>query len=116
MKNIIQILSDLISVSNEYFQYTSMIKNKGDENEESENEILTEYEKELEALGNELSNMIHEKNNINLIKNTDIGVSISRIAELFKNLRKNPNLVKNDIASLNIEEAIDNLENLGVEQ
>lgn len=109
MKNIIEILQNMIKVSNDYFRYLDLLH----QTESEENDIVIEYQKELEALGNELADILHDQNNLDIIRNQDVANSLSRIADLMSNLRKNPKLEKRDVSDLKIQDTIEELENLG---
>jgi hypothetical protein len=104
MKNLIMLLGSLNDVCQEYLRYVELKSKNGEDI--YNNDAISEYYGAMETISQQLSSIFDEKNNLDLISNTELIGGVSKIVEFFSSIHNDKILKKDDIDELQIGQII----------
>jgi hypothetical protein len=100
MNQLITLLSDLHTVSQDCLRYIKLKDSRKEDPKDSG--VLGEYYGELETIAQKISSIFDEQNDIDLVANSDLVSGVGRIVEFFSSMPNDEVIQDEDVEELNI--------------
>ena len=104
MKNLVILLTSLNDICHKYLRYIEL-KSRTEESLDN-NDVINEYYGAMETISQQISTIFDEKNNLDLVANTELIDGVSKIVEFFSSIHNDKILDEDDIGELQIDRVI----------